>query len=42
MPARLGVIVRPHRWHLRFERLERELERRARIPDLELLEHARV
>lgn len=39
---RLDVIVRPHRRHLRLERLERELERRARIPDLELLKHARV
>jgi hypothetical protein len=40
--ARLDVVVRPHRRHLRLERLERELERRARIPDLELLKHARM
>ena len=40
--ARLEVIVRPHLRHLRLERLERELERRARIPNVELLKHARV
>jgi len=40
--TRLDVVVRPHGWHLALERLERELERRARVPDLELLQHARV
>ena len=37
-----SFVVRPHRGHLLFERLERKLERRARVPDVELLEHARV
>lgn len=36
------VIVRPHGWYLALERFKRELERRARVPDLELLQHARV
>ena len=40
--TRLDVVVRPHGWHLALERLKRELERRTRIPDLELLQHARV
>ena len=38
----LDIIVRPHGRHLCLERLKREFERRARVPDLELLEHARV
>ena len=38
----LDIIVRPHGWHLALERLERKLERRAWVPDLELLQHARV
>jgi hypothetical protein len=38
----LDIIVRPHDRHLALERLERELERRARVPDFELLQHTRV
>ena len=38
----LDIIVRPHGWHVALERLKRELECRARVPDLELLQHARM
>jgi hypothetical protein len=38
----LDVIVRPHGRHFCPERLKRELKRRARVPNLELLQHARV
>jgi hypothetical protein len=36
------IVVRPHGWHPCLERFKRKLERRARVPDLELLQHARV
>ena len=39
---RLDILVRPHGRHLLLERLERELERAARVSDLELLQYLRV
>jgi hypothetical protein len=38
----LDIIIRPQRRHLGFEGFKRELERRARVSDLELFEHTRV